>query len=503
METEIKLRIGPDGVDALARHALFRDHPADDRHEVTTYFDTPDLALARQGYSLRIRTDGTQRIQTLKSAGDGHDVALQRGEWEHPVADETPDLAMLADTPAAVALQAAGANGLHPVVVTDVHRCSRKLQLSNGAVVEASLDRGTIQADGQSDPVSELELELKQGEPGALYRLAIELAGSARLILEPLSKAERGRRLRDGIAPSPRTGMAIAFDPGAGTAVALRSIVSSVLSHFIGNMPAAREGDVEGVHQLRVATRRLRAALMLFKPHLRGEAAAAFNDELRRIGHICGAARDLDVLLYETLPAARKHVGEPGWLSLIEEVAEPRRKGAQADLRRELDGPDCTRLMLGLAGWIEDGAADPALLGDDVFRRPITGIDLLSRMERKVAKRGRGIGHASRADLHELRKAIKRLRYGIEFLAPLYGHKRVKAHLDACKDLQELLGRVNDAAVTPALARRLGEQRADLAPAIGALASWVEQRGNRALRKVPKVWRKLSGARRLGDGKRG
>ncbi|MGH7156115.1 MAG: CHAD domain-containing protein, partial [Acetobacteraceae bacterium] len=426
METEIKLRIGPEGLDALARYPAFGDHPADERHEITTYFDTPEFTLTGHGYSLRIRADGMQRIQTLKSAGNGLDVvfptgAFQRGEWEHPVTGETPDLAALAGTPAAEALQSIGPHALHPVFVTDIHRCSRKLQLPNGAVVEAALDRGTIEADGLSAPVSELELELKQGETGALFRLAIELAGSVPLVLEPLSKADRGLHLRGRAGPSPRTAAPIAFDPEAGTAAAFRAIISSALAHFVRNMAAARDGDAEGVHQLRVATRRLRAALMLFRPHLRGKAAAGFNDELRRIGRICGAARDLDVFLHETLPAARKHVGEEGWLDLLEEVAAPHRGAAQAELRRELDGPACTRLILGLSGWIEDGLTDPTLLGDEVFQRPIAGIDLLSRMERKVAKQGRGIGHASAADLHELRKAIKKLRYSIEFLAPLYG----------------------------------------------------------------------------------
>src|SRR5271163_4814894 len=262
IETEIKLRAPPDAIDALERHPALACAAAEERREVTTYFDTPKLDLARRHRSLRIRQSGGRRIQTAKAArGDG--VAAQRSEWERPIEADTPDLSLLADTPIGAALRGWAASELRPVFVTDIHRTARLLRVDGETAVEAALDRGTISAAGRSEPVSELELELKQGNPGALYRLAIELTSAAPLTLEPASKAERGLRLGSGERPAPAKAPELSFARDITAVEAFGKIVRSTLGHMVANMLAARIGDPEGVHQLRVAIRRLRAALVL------------------------------------------------------------------------------------------------------------------------------------------------------------------------------------------------------------------------------------------------
>ena len=156
VETEIKLRLPAAAFDTLSHHALMENATPDQRHEITTYFDTPDLDLARHGFHLRIRRSGTHRLQTLKTA-DGHAVAKQRGEWEQPVETDTPDLAILADTPAAAALRDIGAERLRPAFTTDIHRTARLLHGEGDATIEAAFDRGVIIAGNRSEPVSELE----------------------------------------------------------------------------------------------------------------------------------------------------------------------------------------------------------------------------------------------------------------------------------------------------------------------------------------------------------
>jgi triphosphatase len=330
--------------------------------------------------------------------------------------------------------------------------------------------------------------------------LAIELTAAVPLALEPASKAERGLRLRSGEQPAPAKAPELSFACDITAAEAFGKIVRSTLGHMLANMSAARIGDPEGVHQLRVALRRARAALVLFQPLLSREAGARFGDELRRMGRVFGQVRDWDVLVCETLPAVEAEGAEAGWLDLLRVQAELRRAAALADMRRELDGTGFTNLLLGLAAWTEDGARDPVLLGDPALSCPILELapTLLSRMARKVAKRGRKLEDASREELHKLRKSIKKLRYGFEFLAPLYPPDKLETVLKPCKKLQELLGRVNDAAVTPALAEQLIEGgRADLAPALGVLADWADARGKKALGRVPKQWRRLRDALRI------
>ena len=280
-------------------------------------------------------------------------------------------------------------------------------------------------------------------------------------------------------------------------AEAFGEIVRSILGHMLANVAAARIGDPEGVHQLRVGIRRLRAALVLFRDVLRQETGRRFNEELRRMGQVFGRARDWDVFIGETLPAVEAEGAEKGLLDLLRERAEQWRAAAQADVRRELDGPAFTTLLLNVAGWIEDGTGDPELLGTNALRRPIAELApaLLSRMARKAARRGKRLKGASHEELHALRKSIKKLRYGFEFLSPLYPAAKVEAVIDPCEKLQTLLGRLNDSAVTPALVEQLtGDGHAVLAPALGVLAGWAEVRGRKALRRVPKHWRRLGKA---------
>ncbi len=493
IETEIKLRAAPGAIEALERHPVLAGTAAEEHHQVTTYFDTPRLDLARRHCSLRIRRSGERRVQTAKSA-PAVGVAAQRGEWERPIETDRPDLSPLTETPVGAALRGRAARELRPVFVTDIRRTARLLRVDAQTAVEAALDQGMICAAGRSEPVSELELELKRGHPGALYRLAIELTAAAPLTLEPASKAERGLRLRSGERPTPANAPALSFARDITATEAFGEIVRSILGHMVANMSAVRISDPEGVHQLRVAIRRMRAALVLFQPVLRRETTGRFNEELRRIGQVLGKARDWDVLVGETLPAVDARGSEKGWLDLLRERAGQWRAATQADARRELDGPAFTTLLLGLAGWIEDGARDPALLGSAALRRPIAelGPALLGRMARKVARRGKRLKGGSREELHALRKSIKKLRYGFEFLAPLYPPAKVEAVVHPCKKLQALLGRSNDAAVTPALAGQLTEGgHADLAPALGVLANWVEARGRKALRRVPTHWHGL------------
>lgn len=494
-ETEIKLRLPAAAFDTLARHAVMANATPDQRHQITTYFDTPDLDLARHGFHLRIRRSGTHRLQTLKTAA-GHAVASQRGEWEQPVETDTPDLAALADTPAASALRDIGADRLRPAFTTDIHRTTRLIHVDRDATIEAAFDHGVIIACNRSEPVSELELELKQGDVAALYRLAAALVAAVPMALEPASKAERGLHLRSGTSPSAVKAADVAFAPGLPASAAFAAIIRAILHHIITNLAPARGGDVEGVHQLRVAIRRMRAALRLFRPLLQEQVATQFDTELWRVGQVFGVVRDWDVFLHETLPAAETNAAERPWFELLRTQSEIRRTTAQQDMRSELDGPAFTGLLLGLAGWIEDGAQDPMMLGNERLRHPLSDLapELIKPLSRTVAKRGRRLDEASHEALHALRKSIKRLRYALEFLAPLYPHRQVKAAVDACKNLQEILGQVNDAAVTPDLAERLVGGRPELLPGLAALASWAEQRSRKAHRRVPKAWRRLQDA---------
>jgi triphosphatase len=107
-------------------------------------------------------------------------------------------------------------------------------------------------------------------------------------------------------------------------------------------------------------------------------------------------------------------------------------------------------------------------------------------MARKVARRGKQADTPE--GLHGLRKSLKRLRYSTEFVAGLYGKKAVQRYRKRCAALQELLGTINDARVTPRLAdEMLGPRGTELAPAFAELATWSADQERKALRRLDKA----------------
>ena len=483
VEIELKLRLPPGSRAALEQVPAFSAIAAERRREVSRYFDTPDRTLAANGFILRVRTSGNRHIQTLKSAPSNGGVAPSRGEWEWPVERDEPDLACLAATPAR-ALAATLDGRLEAVFVTDIQRSTRQIALDPDTRVEAALDRGSIEADAAREPVDELELELKSGSLGPLYRLAVDLHEAVPLSLAPETKSARGYRLRDGTAPLAPHAAKLRLEPDIAANEAFRAIILSGLDQILGNIAAAEAATPEGIHQLRIGLRRVRSALVLFAPLLEQHAAALFERELKRLGQVFGAQRDRDVFCLQTLPDAARDLGAD-WLDRLRPPAEAYRAAANGPVQEALHGAGLTGLALGLAAWCEEGVAHPAHLGRKRMGKRLRALapDLLDRMARKVARRAR------RADtpegLHGLRKSLKKLRYGTEFVAGLYDKKSVKRYRKRCEALQELLGTINDARVTPRLAdEMLGARGTELAPAFAALAAWSADQERKALRRL-------------------
>jgi triphosphatase len=490
-ETELKLFVSPaDGNSLTAHPALNPPNASEPRseHIVTTYFDTPRRDLAGHGYSLRVRANG-ERIQTLKSSDSGGAIK-SRGEWEWPVKSDHPDLDLIAETPAAHELLPDVGRKLQPIVVTDVERTVRRVEFE-GSTIEAALDAGSIIAGDDRQPVSELELELREGKPAALYRLALSLHAVTPLSVETESKAERGYRLRDLTAPTPKEAAPVELADDVEAGAALRLIVSNALGHLLSNKPAVLAGDTEGIHQARVAISRLRSALLLFKPCLEPHALADFQRELQRMGRVAGAARDWDVICLEILPRLFSETDEIGYGGLMREAAEARRRAADATWAHEMEAPTFTALVLGLSASTESVQQAGGGLGDEGLQKRLsrTAAELLDRMADKVDKRGRGISpDASPAELHPLRKSLKKLRYSVEFLSSCYSRKDVKHFLRPMKDLQKTLGAINDAATAIRLTEELAEQRTELMLAVAALAKNLDQTSVEARERLGKEW---------------
>ena len=196
-EIEMKLALGREGPEQLCRHPLLQDRPGATQRLANTYFDTPGGELEAARMALRLRRCDDAWVQTLKTSGEGSGGMSRRGEWEWPVSEGVLDRAGLAALPPMAALGTEVLERLEARFSTDFER--RLWQLEHGgATIEVALDQGEIRNAGRAVPIRELELELKAGDPAALWDLAMALAETISLRPADASKAARGGALLSG-----------------------------------------------------------------------------------------------------------------------------------------------------------------------------------------------------------------------------------------------------------------------------------------------------------------
>ena len=489
METEIKLLLPPASRAAVENHPLFAAvAPRRVRH-VSTYYDTPDFALRARGVALRVRRAGDHAVQTVKGPAGGSGFA-SRGEWERPVASDALDAAAVERAPEALALLGDDIGRVAPVFTTDVERDIRVLTLDGDTIVEAALDRGEVRAGGRSRPLSEVELELKGGPVGPLLRLAAELARDASLRFGPDSKSERGYALLTDELP-PRSGAEdLALPAGIALRDAFPALLTASARAFAADLSPAARGDVEGVHRLRAAIRKMRTLFVLFAPHLDAQATARFERELRDLGRVLGGGRDWDVFITEMLALAVGDLGAAA-VATLRDAAEGRRAGAHAAVAAAVEGPVPTALLLGLSLWTADAGW---MKREEDGDTPLLDLlpDLLDRLERRALKRGRRLRSLDIEELHALRKSLKKLRYACEDVASLFGRGDVHRYAATVKKVLGDLGHINDAAVTE---DRVGDlapaDHAGLAGPAAALLAWNDGRRRGHERDLRRRWRKF------------
>ena len=158
----------------------------------TIYFDTPNQDLWNHGFAVRVRAIGESHVQTVKRIASSR---IQRDEWEAQIGRPELDLGRIKNTPLArLAGKPSIRRAMRPAFEVDVERTSFMLGTGAGRI-EASLDQGAIEANGEKLGVHELELELKSGDRSALFDLARAFVSQAPLHPSLVSKAERGHLL--------------------------------------------------------------------------------------------------------------------------------------------------------------------------------------------------------------------------------------------------------------------------------------------------------------------
>lgn len=202
-ETEIKLRASRETLDALRDHPLLKKRIKggwETRELFNQYYDTAARDLAQARVALRMRRDGDQFIQTLKTRGQSVAGLSERNEWDWYLPKAKLDTKKLSDECWPASLAELDKKTLAPLFTTDFVRQRAEVAWGRGkakVVIEAALDLGKVIAGDQAEEICELELELRQGEPEALLELAEALAADLPLMPCDISKAERGYRLYD------------------------------------------------------------------------------------------------------------------------------------------------------------------------------------------------------------------------------------------------------------------------------------------------------------------
>jgi inorganic triphosphatase YgiF len=470
-EVELKFELAPTGVRQLKDLPLLNGAAQRPRSEteVSVYFDTPKLKLRKNGLTLRVRRVGKRHIQTIKSAGNSS--LFERNEWESEIEGDKPDLRAARGTAIESFLTKKFRRQLRPVFQTRVRRTT--YPLANGASnVVLTLDRGKIDTGRRSAPLCEIELELKRGEQSALFGLARQLTHTLPAQLAIKSKSERGYDLVENRGITAEKGGPVHLQSGMTTREAFRAIGHACLKQVIANEPAVLAGDADGVHQMRIGLRRLRAAISLFPEILSDAQTDKIKKDLKWLSGELGPLRELDVFVTRVVtPVKRRYARRQGMPGLSSDF-EQRRTAALERAQNALRSPRYRTVALNIAAWLETG--DWAKPQDDLIRGrgevPIetSAAAQLARRWKKIRKRGKSLAELNAGRRHKLRIQAKKVRYAAEFFADTFpgkkATKRREAFLAALKGMQDCLGDLNDIVVHESLTTDIakdGKRRKD------------------------------------------
>jgi triphosphatase len=478
------------------------------RRLVDSYLDCDDWRIARAGFVVRTRRRGRQDEVTLKDSRPAEGSGLrQRLE----VTENLPPsgLAGLGDDgPVGRRLRAIiGSRRLREVLQVRTRRRPFALRVGGVDVAEIALDDTMIVVGTGQRPMQlrRVEVEVNPEWLDALEPIVEQLRVSCGLQPARLSKFEAGLlALGEEIPGMPDLGPTDVSAESTMGDLAF-AVLRRQLAVVRAKEPGTRLGeDPEELHDMRVATRRLRAALSMFEAVL-PVRAQAFREELGWLARLLGTVRDLDVQLegLAGLSSAEVHTTPDGHDPLVELAAllEREREAARTDMLNGLDSVRWDRLAKGLTTMAQQGPARRSL----ATRVPAEiGLpELVLRRHHKVRKAAKRAKHSGVVtDFHALRIRCKRLRYALEFSSDVYGGKTSRFVRELAV-LQDELGEMQDAEVASLQLADLATGDAHLPAAtvfmMGGVAEQHRRRVRQLLKRLPeelprtqgRAWREL------------
>lgn len=467
-EVELKLALAPGHQSRFLRHPLLQQ--AVERHVETLdniYYDTTELSLRRRGIALRLRRKGRDWLQTVKLAGSSAAGLSSRPEWEMPYHGhfdfspiDQPAVREWLQRPRLLAR-------IVPICETRFRRVTWTFPAAPGAIL-LTLDRGWIVANGRREAISELELELAGAPVQAIFDLALQLARRVALTPSTLSKAERGYRLYSGTLPAPVKAEPVLLSATLPPFEAFRRVALACLEHLQQNHHGALgSDDPEYIRQMRLATRRLRAALRLFAPILPEYLADSLREPLAALMQQLDRARDLDVLLGEIVdPVLRSLPDEPRLPALAGDITN-RRYAARAQAIALLATPDHGRALLTALQVLQQAPpADPEMLALHGF-----ATERLKRLGREL-KRISAADSEDPASLHALGIAVKRLHRALELFSSLAPQRPLRRAVKQLAAIRQTLSRLDELASAGAMLMECAGDDPRLREAVTLIGGW-------------------------------
>jgi triphosphatase len=499
-----------DGLLEDVRTGPWRTRRIEDR-----YFDTVDGALARAGFGARLRRIDGETLVTVKSAGGADGAAgsgstvvgalHRRSEQEAPASSHLRASEWPASDARAVIQRICGDAPLVTRYELRQRRHERSLE-REGERATLSLDEVRVRRGRTTvGSFDALEIEADGEATGLLAHVAATLEPTGLVQPEARTKEEIARSMVGSASPSPTRRLPkVQKSPGLTAddtlAEACRKVLAFHLSRMLAREAGTRTGqDIEDVHTMRVATRRMRAAWRTFAGAYRPREERRYVAELRDVAGALGAVRDLDVLL-DGIHGYVGALGEeraPAMQPLIDEWRR-RREAAQVKLTKLLDSDTYGRFVDDYVAFVTTPGAGTAVVADHApVRVRETAAGRIWQAYEHVRAYDPTLAWADMATLHALRIEGKRLRYALEFFREALPD-RVDDLIARVTAMQDHLGALNDANVAAALTREwlvaTGARLPDGSRReIGAYLVSREREAVRLRRTFGPVWRRVAG----------
>ena len=281
---------------------------------------------------------------------------------------------------------------------------------------------------------------------------------------------------------------------------ALDCILRSGIEHLMESQPAVgADQKLKGVHQYRVALRRLRAVLELMRAVVPSSKLERFGKDARWLMSCLSEVRDWDVFTTQTLPAIAKACPSIEGFDALRRVADRRWRRAHGKARAAIVNPRAKRFLIALNQWVEQKEWSEEVSAKKL--KTLSGsvddfaVRILDDLHREVLRRGRSFRTLSPEERHRLRIALKRLRIAANVFLPLITKMRIRGrYLKALSGLQEQLGRHNDLVVMEQLVRQFKAKEMSAAShrASGALLGWRVAHSERDDADLIAAWKKFT-----------